>query len=71
MFDFYSFSEAKVAGCVGQVSSLDKKGASLCEREIGLGNTVAWRLGGVDPTSTAAFFFDISNLVFIFDLDFS
>jgi protein transport protein SEC23 len=54
--------EIKVAGCIGQVTSLERKGASMCpEKEIGIGATVAWRFGGLDPMSTAAFYFDVSN----------
>lgn len=53
--------EWKVAGAIGNVVSLDRKSLSIAEQEIGVGKTCAWRLGGVDPTSTLALYFDIAN----------
>lgn len=53
--------EFKVCGAIGPVSSLNKKGNSVAEKEIGVGETCAWRLGGVDPNTSVAFFFDVVN----------
>eukprot|EP01104_Vermistella_antarctica_P015374 TRINITY_DN5034_c0_g1_i1.p1 TRINITY_DN5034_c0_g1~~TRINITY_DN5034_c0_g1_i1.p1 ORF type:complete len:756 (+),score=198.87 TRINITY_DN5034_c0_g1_i1:275-2542(+) len=53
--------ELKCCGAIGHVSSLGKKGASVAETEIGIGNTCAWRLCSLDPNSTIAFYFEIVN----------
>ena len=53
--------EIKVCGCIGHCASLNKKGTSLAETEIGIGNTTAWRLCSVDPNTSLGFFFDVVN----------
>lgn len=52
--------EAKVSGVIGPVTSLNKKGASVSEIEIGKGGTTAWSLGGVDPSTTVAVYFEVA-----------
>ncbi len=52
-----------MTGCIGPVSSLEKKSACVSESVVGIGNTCAWRLGGVDHNTAAAFYFDVSNAV--------
>jgi protein transport protein SEC23 len=54
-------SEFKISGCIGKVSSLDRKHACVADTEVGVGNTCAWRLGGVDPNTTLALYFQIAN----------
>jgi hypothetical protein len=53
--------ELKVCGAVGHLSSLGKKGSSVAETEIGIGGTSAWRMCGLDPTSTYALYFEVVN----------
>jgi len=35
-----------------------RKGGYIAEQEIGVGNTVAWYLGGLDPSTTIALYFE-------------
>lgn len=51
--------EFKVCGCIGNVSSLDRKTSSVGDTECGLGGTSAWSTGALDPTSTLALYFEI------------
>ena len=54
-------SEFKVAGAIGQLSSLDRKHNCVSDIEVGVGNTCAWKLGGLDPNNTLSIFFEIAN----------
>eukprot|EP00638_Chattonella_subsalsa_P004914 CAMPEP_0117736372 /NCGR_PEP_ID=MMETSP0947-20121206/1889_1 /TAXON_ID=44440 /ORGANISM="Chattonella subsalsa, Strain CCMP2191" /LENGTH=741 /DNA_ID=CAMNT_0005551647 /DNA_START=307 /DNA_END=2532 /DNA_ORIENTATION=- len=53
--------EFKVQGAIGPCSSLKKTGPNVSENVIGQGGTYAWSMGGVNPTSTLAFYFEIAN----------
>ena len=53
--------EFKVSGATGPCQSLGKKGANVSDLEMGRGGTNAWSLGGIDPGTTIAIYFDISN----------
>jgi protein transport protein SEC23 len=53
--------EFKVSGAIGPVSSLHKHGPNVSDLEVGCGGTNAWSLGGVDPTTTVAVYFDVTN----------
>ncbi|XP_057315029.1 protein transport protein Sec23A-like [Hydractinia symbiolongicarpus] len=53
--------ELKVSGCIGNCTSLEKKGANISETEIGIGNTTAWKVSGLDLNTTNAFFFEVAN----------
>ncbi len=69
--------EFKVAGALGPCASLKKTGPSVADNEIGIGyvltvavyqlyscnsrGTSAWYVGGIDPATTIAFFFDVAN----------
>mmetsp|Transcript_26453 Transcript_26453/g.44705 ORF Transcript_26453/g.44705 Transcript_26453/m.44705 type:complete len:531 (-) Transcript_26453:1186-2778(-) len=53
--------EFKTAGAIGPCASLKKGGPSVAENEIGVGGTHAWYLGGVDPSTTVGFFFEVTN----------
>mmetsp|Transcript_3364 Transcript_3364/g.6113 ORF Transcript_3364/g.6113 Transcript_3364/m.6113 type:complete len:614 (+) Transcript_3364:1-1842(+) len=53
--------EFKVSGAIGPVSSLGKKAPNVSDLEVGCGGTNAWSLGGIDPSTTIAVYFDISN----------
>lgn len=54
-------SEFKVAGALGPVTSLEKMAPNVSDNAIGKGGTNLWSLGGVDPTTTVAVYFDITN----------
>jgi len=53
--------EFKVSGAIGPVTSLNKKGPNVSDLEVGRGGTNAWSLGGIDPGTTVAVYFDITN----------
>ena len=43
--------------------SLGVKGSSVSETEMGLGGTCQWKLCGIYPNTTLAFFFEVVNQV--------
>ena len=53
--------EFKVSGAIGPVTSLNKNGPNVSDLEVGKGGTNAWSLGGLDPSTTVAIYFDITN----------
>lgn len=54
--------EFKIAGVIGPVASLNKDSASVShEMEVGIGGTCAWRLCAIDPDTTVAAYFEITN----------
>jgi len=53
--------EFKVSGVIGPVTSLHKAGPNVSELEVGKGGTNAWGLGGMDPGTTLAIYFDVSS----------
>lgn len=53
--------ECKVSGAIGPVTSLQKAAPNVSDLEVGIGGTNAWGLGCVDPNTTIAVYFDISN----------
>jgi len=54
-------AELKVCGAIGNVFSLQKKAACIAETEIGLGGTVAWGVGSIDPETCVALYFEVAN----------
>lgn len=52
--------ECKIQGAIGPVSSFDKKGGNVSDIEIGKGGTSAWGLGGIDPGTTVALYFEVA-----------
>ncbi len=59
--DVLTSREFKVSGAIGPVASLNKRSANVSELEVGTGGTNSWSLGGVDPNTTVAIYFDVSN----------
>ena len=59
--DVTTSREFKIAGAIGPCSSLKKMGPNVAETEIGSGGTSAWSMGGVDPSTTLAIYFEITN----------
>lgn len=53
--------ELKVSGAIGPVTSLNKAAPNVSDMEVGRGGTNMWGLGGVDPTTTVAIYFDVTN----------
>ena len=52
--------ELRIAGCVGNCISMDVKNPSIAETEIGEAGTVQWKMCGIMPSSTFAYFFDVA-----------
>lgn len=53
--------ELKICGAIGHCTSMGKKGPSVSETEIGVGGTSAWKICGLDPNASIAFYFDVVN----------
>jgi protein transport protein SEC23 len=53
--------EFKVSGAIGPGTSLHKASPNVSELEVGKGGTNSWGLGGIDPNTTVAIYFDISS----------
>ena len=53
--------EFKVCGAIGPCSSLKKMSNSVSDNEVGQGSTYAWSMGGLSPSTTVAFYFEIVN----------
>eukprot|EP01112_Ceratiomyxa_fruticulosa_P020007 TRINITY_DN668_c0_g5_i1.p1 TRINITY_DN668_c0_g5~~TRINITY_DN668_c0_g5_i1.p1 ORF type:complete len:758 (-),score=112.40 TRINITY_DN668_c0_g5_i1:65-2338(-) len=53
--------ELKVCGAIGHLSTLGKQGTSVAETEIGIGGTTAWKVCALDPSSTFAIYFEVTN----------
>ena len=53
--------EFKVQGAIGPCSSTGRRGKCVSEEVVGEGNTDQWVCGGIMPSSTIAFYFEITN----------
>lgn len=53
--------ELRVQGAIGHAVSMNVKGPTVSENEIGIGGTTAWKLCGLNDTSTLAFFLEVVN----------
>lgn len=53
--------EFKVSGAIGPCSSLRKAAPNVAEIEIGQGGTNQWSMGGIDPATTIAVYFEVTN----------
>lgn len=53
--------ELKIEGGIGSCVSLNVKNANVSDTEIGMGNTVQWKLCTITPNTTMAFFFEVAN----------
>lgn len=53
--------ELKIEGGIGSCVSLNVKNAFVSDTEIGMGNTVQWKLCGITPSTTMAFFLEVVN----------
>lgn len=53
--------ELKICGAVGPCVTLNRKGPSVADNEIGVGGTCAWRLCATDPSMAYTVIFEVSN----------
>jgi len=53
--------EIKISGSIGTCVSANKKDQSVSEIEIGTGNTSSWKFCALNPSSTTATFFEVTN----------
>ncbi|KAI3936092.1 hypothetical protein MKW98_015851 [Papaver atlanticum] len=59
-FEVNCSKDIKIQGIIGPCTSLEKKGSSCADTVIGQGNTTAWKLCGLDRSTSLTVFFDIS-----------
>jgi len=59
--EVHTSREFKVGGAIGTVIGLGRKGPNVSECEVGCGGTNAWSLGGVDPNTSVAIYFEVTN----------
>lgn len=52
--------EIKVQGVIGPCASLEKKGVSCSDTIVGQGGTTAWKLSGLDRSTTLTVFYDVN-----------
>lgn len=50
-----------VQGAIGACVSLNVKGAAVSDTEIGMGNSVQWKMCTFTPSTTIALFFEVVN----------
>lgn len=61
IFEISCSKDLKIQGILGPCASLDKKGLLSSETIIGQGNTTAWKMCGLDKSTTLCLFFDIAK----------
>lgn len=61
IFEISCSKDLKIEGILGPCASLDKKGLLCSETIIGQGNTTAWKMCGLDKSTTLCLFFDIAK----------
>jgi hypothetical protein len=50
----------KVCGAIGPLASLGRPSPHVSELQVGIGNTAAWKLNVLDPTTSVAFFYEVT-----------
>ncbi|CAH0551809.1 unnamed protein product [Brassicogethes aeneus] len=53
--------ELKIQGGIGSCVSLNVKNSSVSDTEIGMGNTVQWKMCTLNPSTTISLFFEVVN----------
>jgi len=53
--------EIKISGAIGPCVTGGKKDASISEIEIGVGGTSSWKFCGLNPSTSTAVFFEVTN----------
>ncbi|KAK4379567.1 hypothetical protein RND71_001429 [Anisodus tanguticus] len=59
IFEVNCSKDVKVQGVIGPCASLEKKGPLCSEVVVGQGNTTAWKMCGLDKTSTFCLIFEV------------
>ncbi|KAL3516695.1 hypothetical protein ACH5RR_023597 [Cinchona calisaya] len=59
IFEVNCSKDIKIQGIIGPCASLEKKGPLASENVIGQGNTTAWKMCGLDKTTSLCLVFDI------------
>lgn len=58
---YYLYCVLVVQGAIGACVSLNVKGAAVSDTEIGMGNSVQWKMCTFTPSTTIALFFEVVN----------
>ncbi|KAG5641165.1 GTPase-activating protein S23 [Asterophora parasitica] len=58
-FDVQTTKELKVSGLIGHAISAGKKSACVGETEIGIGQTSAWKINTITPSTSTAVYFEV------------
>ncbi|KAI3954195.1 hypothetical protein MKW98_018019 [Papaver atlanticum] len=58
--EIYCSKEIKIQGIIGSCTSLEEKGPAVSSAVIGQGNTTAWKICGLDKTTSFTVFFNVS-----------
>uniref|UniRef100_T1IRR5 Protein transport protein SEC23 n=1 Tax=Strigamia maritima TaxID=126957 RepID=T1IRR5_STRMM len=53
--------EVKLSGAIGPCVSMNVKGSSVSDTEMGIGGTCQWKLCAINPNTTIAFFLEVVN----------
>uniref|UniRef100_A0A665T8M4 Protein transport protein SEC23 n=1 Tax=Echeneis naucrates TaxID=173247 RepID=A0A665T8M4_ECHNA len=53
--------ELKVCGAIGPCISLNSKGSSVSENEMGVGGTTQWKVCSLNPSTTLGMYFEVVN----------
>lgn len=61
IFEVNCSKDMKVQGVIGPCASLEKKGPLCSEVVIGQGNTTAWKMCGLDKTTTFCIMFEVAK----------
>ena len=67
--EVHTSREIKVSGAIGACTSLKRGGANVSETEVGEGATNQWSLGALDPTTSLAIVFEVSNAAGAVEMD--
>jgi protein transport protein SEC23 len=59
--DVQCTKELRICGLIGPAVSANKKSASIGDTEIGIGNTSAWKICGLNPSTAVAVYFEVAN----------
>lgn len=59
LFEVNCSKDVKIQGTIGPCSSVDRKGPLCSDTVIGQGNTTAWKMCGLDRSTTLAVFFEV------------
>ncbi|KAH1047021.1 hypothetical protein J1N35_037805 [Gossypium stocksii] len=61
MLEINCSKDIKIQGVIGPCTSLDKKGPNVADTVIGEGNTTAWKMCGLNRSTSLTVLFDLSS----------